>query len=209
MQQEKLLQAHYADAVPLELMKSEQKRISAELEAIDRQLSSAHHGHALVVANLEAALEFTTQVGAACQTANDKTRRQMNQAILKRVEIGEDGITALSFTELFETMLDPDFLRDAVQSSSLTADRATAEVGRREEGLTLEDVDRLWEMVVRQYEQTPDAAVGGLKERRLVPPVGFEPTTNGLKVHCANQTAPRRRSDGTGARAASVGSNGA
>ena len=26
-----------------------------------------------------------------------------------------------------------------------------------------------------------------------VPPVGFEPTTNGLKVHCANQAAPQGR----------------
>ena len=36
--------------------------------------------------------------------------------------------------------------------------------------------------------------------QRVVPPVGFEPTTYGLKVHCANQTAPRRRAERTGRR---------
>ena len=43
----------------------------------------------------------------------------------------------------------------------------------------------------------PSQPVDG-HDASLVPPVGFEPTTNGLKVHCANQTAPRRRGDGSG-----------
>ncbi len=35
-------------------------------------------------------------------------------------------------------------------------------------------------------------------ESYAVPPVGFEPTTNGLKVHCANQTAPQGRDEAIG-----------
>ena len=40
----------------------------------------------------------------------------------------------------------------------------------------------------------PEAELGedGLRPSG-VPPVGFEPTTNGLKVHCANQAAPQGR----------------
>ena len=106
-QREKLLQAHYADAIPLSLMKSEQKRITAELDAMERQLAASHHDHEVVVANLEAALEFTAKIGQAYQAASDQTRRQMNQSILKRVAIGENGITGVVFTEIFEMMLQP------------------------------------------------------------------------------------------------------
>lgn len=66
-QQEKLLQAHYNDEIPLHLMKSEQKRITTELESIERQLASATTDHELVVTNLEAALTFTDKVGNAFQ----------------------------------------------------------------------------------------------------------------------------------------------
>ena len=42
-EQEKQLRAHYAGAVPLELLKREQDRITASLETIQNRID-AHHG---------------------------------------------------------------------------------------------------------------------------------------------------------------------
>ena len=55
-EQQKLLQAHYAGAIPLDLLKREQDRITASLETIEHRIS-AHHGHyADARANLDDAL---------------------------------------------------------------------------------------------------------------------------------------------------------
>ena len=176
-QQEKLLQAHYADAVPLELMKSEQKRISAELDAIDRQLASSQSDHAAVIANLESALEFTHNVGAAYQSAADKIRRQMNQAIFKRVLIDQDGSLRVEFTKLFELLLDPAFISRAQQHHQ--EKNESAEVFQLTDG----EIDRLWDQVITSYEPsenqtTPDLIkVGGLKDDHLVGVEGLEPPT--------------------------------
>ena len=43
-EQQKLLQAHYAGAIPLDLLKREQDRITASLETIEHRIT-AHHGH--------------------------------------------------------------------------------------------------------------------------------------------------------------------
>ena len=43
-EQQKLRQAHYAGAIPLDLLKREQDRITASLETIEYRIT-AHHGH--------------------------------------------------------------------------------------------------------------------------------------------------------------------
>jgi len=54
----KLLQAHYADALPLDLLKSEQKRISDELEAAERLLHAAEAKMQRVMIAVEHALSL-------------------------------------------------------------------------------------------------------------------------------------------------------
>ncbi len=49
----KLLQAHYADAVPLDLLKQEQVRIGAELETINHRIAAHHDEYTAARANLE------------------------------------------------------------------------------------------------------------------------------------------------------------
>ena len=52
----KLLEAHYAGAVPLDLMKSEQERLGEELEYIESRLSAMEMKFDTVERNLKAAL---------------------------------------------------------------------------------------------------------------------------------------------------------
>lgn len=57
-EQQKLLQAHYAGAIPLDLLKREQDRITASLETIEHRIT-AHHGHyADARANLDDSLKL-------------------------------------------------------------------------------------------------------------------------------------------------------
>ncbi|WP_157374612.1 hypothetical protein [Haematomicrobium sanguinis] len=48
-----MLQAHYADAVPLDLLKQEQVRIGAELETINHRIAAHHDEYTAARANLE------------------------------------------------------------------------------------------------------------------------------------------------------------
>ncbi len=52
----KLLQAHYAGAIPIELMKQEQQRISGQLEVIERKLARMQSQTGRLLDNLDRAL---------------------------------------------------------------------------------------------------------------------------------------------------------
>jgi hypothetical protein len=53
-----LLDAHYADAIPLELLKTEQLRISKEIAAAENRLAAIAFSFDAVEANLARALNF-------------------------------------------------------------------------------------------------------------------------------------------------------
>ena len=56
--QRKLLQAHYAGAVPLELLKREQDRIAGSLETIEYRLAAHHGNYTDARANLDDSLRL-------------------------------------------------------------------------------------------------------------------------------------------------------
>ena len=60
----KLLQAHYAEAVPLDLLKSEQDRIREQLDQIDKRLAATDQNHTLIESNLRGTLNLVTDAQA-------------------------------------------------------------------------------------------------------------------------------------------------
>jgi len=101
------LEAYYADAIPVELVKADQKRIEAELKTLDRQIISSIEDHEHVVANLKAALEFAGNLAGAYCHASDDVRRQMNQVLFKKIYVDKRGICGLELKELFSLLLHP------------------------------------------------------------------------------------------------------
>ena len=87
----KLLQAHYADAVPVELLKSEQDRITAEVSICERQLAGAGATEDATDARLQLCLSLVTDAARTYARATPTVRRRMNQALLECIEVGEDG----------------------------------------------------------------------------------------------------------------------
>lgn len=63
VEQEKLLRAHYTGAVPLELLKRKQDRITASLETIQNRIDAHHGEHAFARANLNDSLTLLSNAG--------------------------------------------------------------------------------------------------------------------------------------------------
>ncbi|MCI1747690.1 MAG: recombinase family protein, partial [Acidipropionibacterium sp.] len=87
----KLLQAHYADAVPLDMLKREQSRIGAALETIDNHIAAHNNEYLEARENLEDSLGLLANIAGIYQRCDDLNRRLCNQAFFTRIYIDEDG----------------------------------------------------------------------------------------------------------------------
>ena len=92
-QRQKLLDAHYAGAVPLDLLRTEQDRIARQLARIQEQLQDAEANFEQARTMLADTLDLTRDCYAAYLEANDSTRRLFNQAFFAKIYIDEDDET--------------------------------------------------------------------------------------------------------------------
>ncbi|GAB4086202.1 recombinase family protein [Myceligenerans cantabricum] len=147
-----LLRAHHAGAVPLDLLKEEQDRISRRLAFLDSRIEAGQVEYDQAKAHLEDCLELAGNAHAIYMSLNDSLRRIANQAFFERINIYEiestDAVTA-DHGEPFDVLFDP-----ALQADALAHDAA--------------------------LQQGPDAKpadVAGLNIQPRVGPEGLEPPT--------------------------------
>ncbi len=101
-EQQKLLQAHYAGAIPLDLLKKEQDRITASLETIEHRIT-AHHGHyAAARENLDDCLKLLSNAADIYEHADDANRRLINQALFKTIYIDEDNDVRVGYRNPYD-----------------------------------------------------------------------------------------------------------
>ena len=101
-EQQKLLQAHYAGAIPLDLLKREQDRITASLETIEHRLA-AHHGHyAAARENLDDSLKLLSNAADIYEHADDANRRLINQALFRAIYIDEDNDVRVGYRNPYD-----------------------------------------------------------------------------------------------------------
>ena len=105
-EQRKLLQAHYADAIPLHLLREEQERINKSLSAIKSQMEAYRADYEEVVQNMNLTFELLDDCGRAYKLAGDFERRCFNQAIFKRILVHEDLTLQVEYNEPFNIILD-------------------------------------------------------------------------------------------------------
>lgn len=113
-EQDRLMQAHYAGAVPLPVLKREQDRILAELDTTNRRIDAHHGDYADARAHLDDALNLLTNcadVYARCDNAN---RRLCNQAFFTKIYIDEDDQLRVENNRPFEMLLDPQINANAL-----------------------------------------------------------------------------------------------
>ena len=107
----KLLEAHYSDAIPLDLMKTEQQKIEKELAAIDHEIDLHNITFEQISANLDMVLDIVENCGEAYRNASDTVKKLMNQAIFEKFYISngpedEFGVK-LTFKAPYDQILDP------------------------------------------------------------------------------------------------------
>lgn len=105
-EQVKLLQAHYADAIPIDLLKTEQDRIRASLHAITGRLDTLTSTYDNAKVGLDAILGLLTDIGDVYAKAEPAERRMLNRALFDRITIDDDDQAALEPAQTIATILD-------------------------------------------------------------------------------------------------------
>jgi site-specific DNA recombinase len=162
----KLMQAHYAGAVPLDLLKNEQERLGSEIASLEKSLEGSIATTTQIQGTVESAVDWLSKCHQAYEAMSESERRLMNQAFFKRIWVTEDGVVGWEYNEPFASLMrkhqavEPIFTAQPVKKASET----TSEPRR-----------------TRYERRSPAQAVRvffrqGLKQFNLAEGVGFEPT---------------------------------
>ena len=87
----KLVQMAYADAIPLDVLKVEQLRVSRELEQANRDEREAQDSSEGVMDFYDRARDLMLRAAHAYRIGGPNVRRLLAQAFLARIEIDTDG----------------------------------------------------------------------------------------------------------------------
>ena len=156
----RLLQAHYAGAVPLELLKTEQTRISRELATIESSLTASGVEFDKIEACLHVALDYAVNCGTAYLRAGPQVRRQLNQAFFTHIYARDDEIR-VELAEPFATLFGADLAEEVQRRRDVVALGSGGQ--QQGTGIALTNVP-----IRQQHRPAPDGA--GLKQALLVPP---------------------------------------
>jgi site-specific DNA recombinase len=173
-QRDKLMQAHYEGAIPLELLKREQDRIAAELLDIAGKLEASNVHFDVIEHNLSAALDLTVDCALAYKTAPDHIKKQFNQAFFKRILVHSDTTLEPELAPPFDLLLGPE-LRVATgqerSHESKDANEPTQLSGLIHKSCSSNRPSRCRPVFFSAH---------GLSKRLLVEPRGIEPLTSWL-----------------------------
>jgi site-specific DNA recombinase len=100
-ERQKLLSTFYEDAIPLELLKDEQDRITAQERAAKRELDVAESDLEGCQDVLRTAIKLAGNCHAAYVNARPSVRRRFNQAVLEAVYVKDRKIARAEFSEVF------------------------------------------------------------------------------------------------------------
>lgn len=90
-ERQKLLEAHYAGAVPLDMMKPEMDRLTRELHQAETTEATAKLSLSDLDRQLERALDVASHCARLYETAKPAVRRMFNQGFFKRLYVADDG----------------------------------------------------------------------------------------------------------------------
>lgn len=124
-ERQKLLQAHYAGAIPLVLLKSEQDRITQELAAAESRLGDVEQRLAQTLQHLEEVLALVGDCPRAHLIAPSTIRRHFNQAFFTALYVSDDETVRGELAAPFALLLDKR-LRDAVPVPEAAAELVPA-----------------------------------------------------------------------------------
>jgi DNA invertase Pin-like site-specific DNA recombinase len=179
-ERKKLLDAHYADAVPLDLLKSEQDRLTTGIANAEGRLAEIEADFQAAEANLERALTRAGDCEAAYREATPTMRRQFNLAFFKRLLVGDDDTITGELAEPFDAILGEELRRAVIAKAGEELTEAV------DEALRQRDIDGHFgpnDKRPQEPESVPVGAIsasrhswrGGFSPRMMVRSSGLEP----------------------------------
>jgi site-specific DNA recombinase len=178
----KLLEGHYAGAIPLDLLKSEQQRITHELEQVARRSADLTTEAKTVEANLGKALALAANWHGAYLQAGPADRRQLNQVIFEKLYVTQDYDVRHTFNEPFALLLSPEVTTMAMKRYRLTNEQSEA-IDRAWEELSARWASEVRSTDLARDEYNPlvdNEGVVGLNVNCLVGDGGLEPSTSAV-----------------------------
>ncbi|MFA5608180.1 MAG: hypothetical protein WDA07_13510, partial [Leucobacter sp.] len=97
--QKKLLEAHYNDAIPVDLLRTEQKQLEVDLAAVLRSLETQIQDLNELDRLITLVLDIAENLGESYRAAPPHIRRMLNQLIFKRIKVFFDPGTFESSAE--------------------------------------------------------------------------------------------------------------
>lgn len=155
------LQAHYAGALPLDLLKEEQDRLAHQLDLVTARLEALDTTYEEARTHLQECLGLAGDCHSVSACGSDITRRMANQAFLTRIYLDADDQITTEPTPSCRLLLDPAVREQALSWASLHQN------GKKRPTRTLASQDE------------------GSSKTHQVGRAGIEPATLGLKVPCS------------------------
>ena len=104
-QSDRLLQAYYADAIPLDHLKVEQTRIAAERATAEAEIQKHTTSRELVVEKLDQLCTLLADAQGYYLAAPAKLRRQLNQSMFERLYVYDDEIVGSDLSAPYQRLL--------------------------------------------------------------------------------------------------------
>ena len=124
----KLMEAYYANAIDVTMLRREQERIGAELRTIESRQATLDASLEDWQEVMDLALRFSTRCATAYRRGGDRTRRLFNAAVLDEVHVRDGHVVEAAHKEPFDLLFAvPKFeYGDVVRSSRLGLTRSFA-----------------------------------------------------------------------------------
>ena len=105
-ERQKLIQAFYADAIPVELLRTEQQRIDDEVRALKEQIGLDRETLEHARKAVEIALRLIDRCDATFRESKETSRRRLNQVFFERIYVSSGEIRAFDYREPFKTIFE-------------------------------------------------------------------------------------------------------
>ena len=114
--QKKLLEAHYADAISLDMFKEEQATLQRAMTDIEVKLAALEQNYETVKDGLKSVLELATNAGKLYKTAPEHIKRMLNQVFFERILVHAHDDVKPEKTPIFEALLSAQTKQLAISS---------------------------------------------------------------------------------------------
>jgi hypothetical protein len=173
-----LLQAHYAKAVPTDLLREEMERLTRDIAQAEAESVKAAQSIEYLTEVLEVALYVAGTCNKQYQTAPPSIRRQINQGFFRKLYVGADGeVARADLTEPFAQVLVADMV---AQVTSTAGKPSEAQIDSRKADSSAGPLTSAFATSGRETGTVGVAVSPSVNEMVLVPLAGFEPATHGL-----------------------------